>query len=353
MNSAFLSYIKAIIAFSLIIMVHEFGHFIVGKLSNIEVIEAAIGFGPKLFKTKIKDTIYAICGIPVGGYVKFLGQDPLEDIPIEKRKVAFQFKPIKQRFLTVIAGPLLNYITAILLLVVAISMGIYFGTTQIEEVIADTPAQKAGFLAGDKIIKINGIKISEWDDITEIINKHPEDKVEFQVGRDEKVIKLYPTLSEREGKGFLGIAAVVEKRRVPFFKALMMAIESSIKISYFFFAAILMLIMGKIPIEYARPISPIGAVRIMAQTDITYGIQSFLNLLGYMSVIIAIGNLLPILPLDGGHILFMIIEKIRGKKVNPKVIIAITNIGTIIMIAIIIFAFYLDIFNPIDIFNLK
>ena len=114
-----------------------------------------------------------------------------------------------------------------------------------------------------------------------------------------------------------------------------------------------MLITGKIPIEYARPLSPIGAVRIMAQTDITYGIQSFLNLLGNISVMIAIGNLLPVLPLDGGHILFMIIEKIKGKKVNPKVIIAVTNIGMIIMIALIIFAFYLDIFNPIDIFNLK
>jgi len=353
MNPSFFSYLKAIIAFSLIIIVHEFGHFIAGKLSKIEVLEAALGLGPKLFKTKIKDTIYAICCIPVGGYVKFLGQDPLENIPLEKRGVAFRYKSIKKRFLTVIAGPLFNYITAILLLAIAINMGIYFGTTKIEDVLANTPAQEAKFMAGDEIIRINGEEVETWDDITEIISEHPGEKLEFQVKRDGMITILYPRLTKKEGSGFLGIATVVEKRRVPFLKALVMGAESTIMTSYHFLVAIPMLIIGKIPLEYARPISPIGVVKLIAQTDITYGIQSFLQLLGMMSVIIAIGNLIPILPLDGGHILFMIIEKVIGKKVNPKVIIAVSNIGTLILIVIFLFAFYLDIFSPIDISFLR
>lgn len=353
MNPVMLSYIKAIIALSLILIIHEFGHFIVGKLCKIEVLEAAIGFGPKLLKIKIKDTIYAICGFPFGAYVKFLGQDSLEDIPLDKKDVAFCYKSIKDRFFTVISGPLLNYILAILLLTIAISMGIYSGTTQIEKVLEDTPAYETGFLSGDKIVKINGHKISTWDDITEIIGKYPGEKIEFEIERNREIIKLYPTLTERDGLGFLGIAPVTEKIKVPLFKALLLGTESVIKTSYYFFVVILMLVTGKIPIKYARPLSPIGAVKIIAQTDITYGIQSFLSLLGYMSVILAIGNLLPVLPLDGGHVLFIIIERIRGKKVSPKIMLVINNVGTLILIAILLLAFYLDIFSPIDISTLR
>ncbi len=352
MNPIMLSYIKAIIALSLIVIIHEFGHFIVGKLCKIEVLEVAIGFGPKLLKTKIKDTIYAICGFPFGGYVKFLGQDPFEDIPPNKKDVAFYYKSIKDRFFTVISGPFLNYISAILLLAIAISMGIYSGTTQIDKVLEDTPAYETGFLSGDKIIKISGQKISTWDDITEVIGKYPGEKIEFEVERNGEILKLYPTLTERDGLGFLGIAPVTEKIKVTFFKALVLGTESTIKTSYYFFAIILMLVTGKIPIKYARPVSPIGAVKIIAQADIIYGVQSFLSLLGYMSIIIAIGNLLPVLPLDGGHILFMIIEKIRGKKVSPKIILTVTNIGTLILITLLLLAFYLDIFSPIDISTL-
>jgi regulator of sigma E protease len=353
MNPIMLSYIKAIIAFSLIVIIHEFGHFIVGKLFKIEVLEAAIGFGPKLLKKKIKDTIYAICAFPIGGYVRFLGQDPLEDIPIDKKDVAFCYKSIKDRFLTVISGPLLNYISAILLLTIAISMGIYSGTTQIDKVLEDTPAYETGFLSGDKILKINGQKISTWDDITNIIGKYPGEKIELEVERNGEIVKLYPTLTKRNGLGFLGIAPVTEKIKIPLYKALVLGIESVIKASYYFFETIIMLITGRIPIEYARPVSPIGTVKIIAQTDITYGMQSFLSLLGYMSVIIAIGNLLPVLPLDGGHLLFMIIERIRGKKVSPKIMLIINNIGTLILIAILLLAFYLDIFSPIDMSTLK
>ncbi|MFC2159478.1 RIP metalloprotease [Actinomycetota bacterium] len=347
-----LQYLLAIIGLSLIIIVHEFGHFIFAKSGRMYIHEFFIGFGPRLFKFKSKaGTVYGLKAVPVGGYVKVMGMDRNEVIPEDKKQMSYQSKPFYKKFFTIFGGAGFNVIFAIVLIGIFLAMGTYEPSTTIEYVQPETPAEASGIEAGDKVIAINGEKITTWDEFASLTQNKPGEEVVYTLIRDGREIKITPVLDTVEGVGYLGIGPEYVKVYMSFPEIVKESFVMTWDIIATYFKLFGKLFTGQIPFDQARPVSPIGVVSIFQQS-ISMGMQNFILFLALVSILIGFGNLLPILPLDGGHILILIIETIRKKPVPQRVLEVTNSIGIFIMVAILITGFVFDIINPFNLNNM-
>ena len=350
-----LQYILAIIGLSMIVIVHEFGHFLMAKLSGIHVEEFFIGFGPKLFKFKDRrGTAYGISAIPVGGYNKLLGMDRNESIPPNLKNKAFQNKPFYKKMLVAIGGVGFNVIFAVILIGIILS---FAPTVIISFIEPESPADINGFKVSDEVIALNDQKIESWDDFSEVTEEHPDKVVTYTVIRGGEEIKLEVKLGNVEGQGYLGISPryTVSPRyaieKFGFFGVIKESLRITWDISVTYVKLFGMLFSGKIPLSEARPVSPIGLVSLFQQFA-SISMQDFLFFVALVSILMGFGNLIPILPLDGGNIVLIIIEAVRRKPVPRKVLEIFNSVGVFIMVSILIIGFVFDIVNPIDISNL-
>ncbi len=347
-----LQYILAIAGLSLIVFVHESGHFSMAKLGGIHVEEFFIGFGPKLIKFRDRGgTSYGISAIPLGGYNKILGMDRNESVPSQLRDKAFYNKPFYKKLLVVIGGIGFNIIFAVLLIIIYLSMGIMAPTTVIDYIEPDSPAEAGGFKIGDKVNSLEGQAIESWDDFSAMTKKFPGEEVTYTVIRGDSEIKLKVKLDNIEGQGFLGIGPGYIEEKLGFIGTIKESFKIIWDISVTYVRLFGMLFSGKIPLSEARPVSPVGIVSIFQQSA-SMGIQNFIFFVALVSLLLGYGNLIPILPLDGGNIVFIIIESIRRKPVPKKVLEVANSIGLFILISFMIIAFVLDIIKPFDIMNI-
>ncbi len=326
-----LTAIAAIFVFLLVVVIHEGGHFSVAKLVGIKVNEFAIGMGPKLFQKRKGETVYTIRALPIGGYVKMEGEDEDSDDPRGFSKVS-----VWSRIAVVSAGAIMNFVLAIVVLsIVAFSLGL--PTTTIEEVLVDSPAMEYGVLPGDKIISIDGVEISEWNEIVETINSSETSKaLDIKVQRDGKIISLQvkPVLDDERV-----VIGIVPRSEKSFFKS----IEAGFKDTWHFlklmFNFIAMLFQGKVSTnDLAGPIGVINEIGNQAKV----GFLNLLYILGFISVNLGFFNLLPIPALDGSRIVFLLIEAIRGKPVDPKKEGFIHFLGFIFLISLMLLVTYKD-----------
>ncbi len=197
-----LSLIYFLIVLSILILVHEFGHFIVAKRCGVRVEKFSFGFGPKLFSIKRKDTEYLISLVPLGGYVKMAGDEPGEKL--EHKPWEFLSRPVSVRFRIIFAGPLLNYVLAFLIFSVIFMFGSPTLTTEVGSILKDYPAEKAGLAIGDKIVAVDGKAVKHWEDMTGIIHKHVEGPMRLSVERKGKGFELDVTPKVRETKDLFG-----------------------------------------------------------------------------------------------------------------------------------------------------
>jgi len=348
-------YILAIIGLSLIIIVHEFGHFLMAKLSGIHVEEFFIGFGPKLFKFKDRrGTTYGISAIPVGGYNKLLGMDRNESIPPDMKDKSYHNKPFYKKLLVVIGGVGFNVIFAVILIGIILS---FASTTIISFIEPESPADINGFKVGDEVIALNDQKIESWDDFSTMTKKYPGEEVTYTVIRDGEEIKLEAKLNNVEGQGFLGISPryTVSPRyaieKFGFFGVIKESFRITWDISVTYVKLFGMLFSGKIPFSEARPVSPIGLVSLFQQFA-SISMQDFIFFVALVSILMGFGNLIPILPLDGGNIVLIIIEAVRRKPVPRKVLEIFNSVGVFIMVSILIIGLVFDIINPFKIINM-
>lgn len=347
-----LQYILAIIGLSLIVIVHELGHFLMAKLSGIHVEEFFIGFGPKLFKFKDRrGTTYGISAIPVGGYNKLLGMDRNESIPPDMKDKSYHNKPFYKKLLVSIGGPVFNVIFAVILIGIFLSMGVLVPTTIIDYVQPEAPAEKNGFEIGDEVVALNDQKIESWDDFSVLTKKYPGKEVTYTVIRNGEEIKLEVKLNNVEGQGYLGISPSSVEEKLGFLEIVKESFKMTWDISIGYVKVIGMLFSGKIPLSEARPVSPIGVVSIFQQFAST-GMQNFIFFVAFVSILIGFSNLIPILPLDGGNIVLIIIEAIRRKPVPRKVLEIFNYIGIFILVSILIIGIVFDIINPFKIINM-
>jgi regulator of sigma E protease len=346
--------IAAILVFGLLIFFHELGHFIVAKLKKVYVERFSIGFGPVIYSRKIGETEYALSLLPLGGYVKMHGEDPKEVVNDAMRDKSFSNKPLLARVQIVSAGPIFNFLLAILLFYIVFMIGIPKLLPVIGEIQKDMPAY--GLLQeGDRIVAINGIKIAYWDDMSDFIKKNADSELELDIERAGKriTVKITPSLSEtpnifgeKTKVGLIGVAPKGEIQTVRYnpIKSIYLAVTRTYDVTKLTVIGIIKLIQRVVP---ANNIGGPIMIFQMARDTARAGLNSLLVFTAVISINLAILNLFPIPVLDGGHLLFYLIEAITRRPVSIRTREISQMIGLALILALTIFAFYNDIIRII------
>ena len=347
-----------IVALALLILSHEFGHFICAKLSKTKVEEFGFGFPPRIFGIKKGETVYSINWIPFGGFVKVLGEDSAD-----KQAGSFASKPIYIRAIILAAGVFFNLVLAWILFSVVFMAGApssvdddAFGIVTILEVQKGTPAEEIGLLPGDKIQRLffEG-EILESDNVIyvqEFISKHKGQEIEMEILRGKELIKVIaiPNPNPPEGVGALGIAMdKIGIVSMPFHKAVWNGAKDTVFLTVLITKAFANLITDLVTgagaaIQVAGPIGIVNMVGTASEFGLVYVIQ-FIALL---SINLAIINMIPFPALDGGRLLFLAIEAIKRSPINPKITMVANSIGFFILVALMLLITFQDIIRLVE-----
>ena len=333
-----------------LVLVHELGHFAVAKSVGVRVERFSIGFGPKLWSIKKGETEYLLCAIPLGGYVKMGGDEPGENIKGEKWE--FLSRNVFDRFKIIFAGPLVNYMLAFLIFSVIFMFGSPTMTTEVGALLKDYPAEKQGVLVGDKVLAIDGKAVKYWDDMTEMIYKHTDGPMKLSIERNGKMVEqeVIPTVRETKDIfgtktkiALLGIRPSQKMESIKYgpLESFGKGFKKLIQLTAITYKALWSVITGKLSMKESMT-GPIGIFIITGEVA-RLGFIYLLNFIAILSASLAIFNLLPFPVLDGGHILFLIIEKLRGKPVPLKTQEIIANVGISLLIMLTVFICYNDI----------
>lgn len=323
----------SIIVLSVLVMFHEFGHFIVAKLSGARVNEFSIGFGPRLFKKKYGETEYSFRALLFGGYVALEGEDEKSSDPR-----AIVNKPWPVRLAVFAAGPLMNILLAFLLLFI-VFFNIGSPIPQIKSVMEGYPAEKAGILPGDKIVMVNNTKINTWEELEKAISSNGERVLTIEIQRENQILQkqVKPIFDKNASKVMIGIVPDYERSISLAFKT---AINQTVYFSKLIILSLVMLVTGKVSVnDIMGPVGIVQAVGTVAKT----GVINLLAFSALISVNLGLFNLLPLPALDGGRILFVLAEAVRGKPLPPEKEGYIHYLGFLLLIALLIFATYRDI----------
>lgn len=345
-----LSTIAFIFVLSVLVVVHEFGHFAVAKLLKVRVEVFSVGFGRKILKFKKKETEYRISLVPLGGYVKLAGDSPEEKR--EGKSYEFLSRSVSERAAIIFAGPVLNYLIAFLLFSVVFFAGVPALTTKIDGALENYPAKKAGLEKGDRVISVDGRKVKYWDELSSIIhNKINSDKMVLEVLRGEKIIEidLVPNVEETRNilgqnirVGLIGIkpSNETELLRYGFFKSVYMGADKVFQLTRLTYLGLYSMITGKMSVRESVT-GPIGIFYITGEAA-KLGFVYLLQLMAALSVSLAIINLFPFPVLDGGHLFFLLLEKIKGRPLSLRTQEIAARVGISILAALMIFVFYND-----------
>lgn len=355
--------IPFIILLGILVFVHEFGHFIVARLTGVEVSAFSIGFGKVLWeKQDKKGTLWRISAVPLGGYCQFLGDADASsstsekvELTDEQKKRAFAFqKPVK-KLAIVLAGPGFNYLFAILIYTLLFTfIGKITYPPVIGEVMENSAADKAGIKEGDRVLKVNGIEIEDFSDISREVSLSVDSKTKVEIKRGEYILDFDIELTEIEldeedgtksKRRMLGIKSVTSietsEESVPVYVAFYDAVKEVADITVTTLRGVGQMITGKRGSEDIG-----GIIRVAEMTGDISKSQSLLNFLVFMallSVNLGLINLFPIPVLDGGHIVFYTMEIITGKELNEKVKDYMFRFGIALLLALMVLATFNDV----------
>ena len=350
------------------VMVHEGGHFFAAKATGMKATEFFFGFGPKLWSTTRGETEYGVKAIPLGGYVRIVGMNAYEEVAPEDMGRTYREQPFWAKSVVVLAGVASHFVVSFLIFFfVATAIGSEEVTTTIDQVHGslddgtESPAAAAGILAGDEVLRIDGVTITEWTDLQDVVSARPGESVEIVVARDGDQVVLFTTLAALPGeegpRGFLGVSPASEKVRMNPIAGFVDAGASVGQATRASGTGFWQLITGlgdllqatftgdTETIDETRPASPIGLVRIGAQTE-SLGIGFTLELVALVNVFVGFFNLIPVYPLDGGHFAVALYERIRGREADVAKLAPIAAAVVIFLILLGVLAIYLDIVNP-------
>ena len=334
----------------LLIIVHEAGHFLMAKLTGVRVEKFSLGFGPRLTSKVVGGTEYDIRYIPLGGFVKMAGDNPEEKTGAPDEYLS---KTALQRGLIVFFGPLFNYILGFLCFWFIFIAGYPTLTTKVGGLIEGLGAKAAGVQVGDKITAIDGAKVLYWEDIQEIIhNDKNKEKVELTVLRKDKEYKIGVSLQSKELDDAMGAKRNVQLLGItPFMdeivsvrygvgKAFLLSAAKIWDMTSLTYKALFRMVTGKISMRESVT-GPLGIFYITSKAA-SIGFIAVLHLIAVLSVSLGLFNLLPLPILDGGHIFFLCIEKLRGKPLSLKSEEWITKIGLAFIITLAVLVTYND-----------
>ncbi|OPJ57127.1 RIP metalloprotease RseP [Alkalithermobacter paradoxus] len=325
----------SLIVFGVIVLFHEFGHFIVAKATGVKVHEFAIGMGPKIFSRKGVETEYTLRVLPLGGYIRMEGEDASSDDPR-----SFNKKSVPERAGIILAGPIMNFILSIALFTfIFVSIGV--PTTVIKSTIENRPAREVGLQAGDKIVEIDQSKIKTWEDVINKIGNSPGKDISIKVKRNDELLTYNVRTIEENGRAVIGIIPKEEKN-------ILLALRYGFqRVIYILNDMILFLgraISGRA--SSSEIAGPVGILNLVGQAAET-GILNVVSLAAVISLNLGLLNLLPIPALDGSRVLFLIVEALRGKKIDPEKEGTVHLIGFVLLMTLMIFVTYKDILRII------
>lgn len=340
------------IVLGVLIFFHELGHFLVARLCGVGVEKFSLGFGPRIFGKKVGITDYRVSAIPLGGYVKMVGEEPDTEIDPADIPISFTHKHVLKRILIVAAGPFFNLLLAVI---------IFFGIFQISgllllkpsigKVEEGSPAYRAGLQKDDLVLGIEGADIKSWDEMASIITESNGRTLAITVRRGERVRafdvtpepKVTPNIFGEDTERYvIGVTAAGEvfTRDLNLFQAFGESLKQTYKITELTLISIVKLIQGTLSTKTLG-----GPIMIaeMAGQQAKEGAANLVFFIALLSINLAILNFLPIPVLDGGHLLFFFIEAVTGRPVNTRVREVAQQIGIFILILLMVYVFYNDI----------
>lgn len=376
-----------------VVMIHEAGHFFTAKMFDFKATKFFVGFGPTVWSFQKGETEYGLKALPLGGFVKIVGMNPYEEVPPEDRARSYPNKPPWQKAIVLVAGSATHWVVAFVLLLVAfMTIGLPTGraTTTVSDVTTtigsvETPAGEAGLLPGDRIVSVDGVEASSWDQVSDYIKAHAGDEVTFVIDREgerlERTVTLGYALFDSEGAlvdfapaseepldpqadqragGFLGVSPEAEYRKEGLVGAAGEAGSFTWDLTTGSFAGIGRVfgtvvdpdfwgeLSGSQPRSSDGALGIVGASRIAGQSVEKGRYLEFIGLIASFTVFVGLMNLLPLPPLDGGHLAVVAYEKITGRTVDVRKLIPVAAAVISFFVLLFLAVLYLDISNPLD-----
>jgi len=342
----------------MLILIHEAGHLLAAKKLDVEVEVFSLGFGKRLCGVKAGGTDYRISLFPFGGYVKMAGEDPSE---AKGGSGELSSKPAGHRFWIIAAGALTNYIFAFILFSVIFMIGVPTLSNEVGQVLKDYPAEKAGVKVGDSILSINGKEVEYWDDIVETIKEEsagdgPVLDIEIMrdgelmaLGVEPEILHVTNIFGQTISRPMIGIAPRSKILSVSYdpFRAVYFGGRRLLVLTGMTYKGIWLLLTGGMPLKTSVS-GPIGIAHLMGEAA-RLGIVPLLIIMAHVSMALAIFNLLPFPVLDGGHIIFLALEKVRGRPLSVGVQEIITQVALVLLIVFALFVSWQDLlkFTPL------
>lgn len=330
-----------VLVFGVIIFIHELGHFLAAKWSDIKVHEFSLGMGPKIFGFKKGDTDYNLRLFPIGGFVNMEGEDKESD-----DVKSFGKKPLHKKIFVILAGAFMNLLLGFILLVIILSFQPKISSTTVAQFRENSISSKTGLQVGDKIEKINGTRIYVDNDIIYKLYSDKDGVVGMSVIRDGQKIKLdsvkFNIDQDDKGNSSTNIDFLVKTQEKSFFTIIKESWLKTVSTARLVWLSLMDLVTGRASINDLS--GPIGVAGVIGEAS-SMGILSFLMMVSFITINIGVFNILPIPALDGGRFVFLIVEKIIKKPINPKIENYIHSIGFILLILLMIFVTFNDIFK--------
>ncbi len=341
-----------VLIFSVVVISHEFGHYLLARLNGIHVLEFFIGMGPTLVSKKIGDTLYSVKLLPLGGACLFEGEDGLALKEGEVSKGSFAQAGVWGRIATVAAGPIFNFLLSFLVALVMIAMLLAIREPIATTILEDSAAYAAGLEDGDRIISLNGERIYLYNEISLYMQLYEAGEITVVYERDgvRDSVTLTPLYSVESGSYLLGISCgeFADTSGLNAIKYAWYEVRYSVKMTY---KSLLLLLKGQVSTDEVT--GPVGiAVNVVGKTyeeTKVYGwetvLLNMLNITLLLSVNLGIMNLLPLPALDGGRLVFLVVELLRGKPVPAKYEGFVHMIGMMLLMALMAFVFFNDLKN--------
>jgi membrane-associated protease RseP (regulator of RpoE activity) len=351
------------------VMVHEGGHFVAARLTGMKVTEFFFGFGPKLWSTKRGETEYGAKAIPAGGYVRITGMNPLEQVDPADIGRTYREKKFWEKSVVVLAGVLLHFVMAyVLLFGMLMAYGVPEFAPEVSKIAADSPAELSGIEVGDRIVEFAGIPIEDWDQLVREIQARPGQTVTFVVLRDGRAVRLSTRLATQHpdgptSTGYFGIVPpgpiLVD---VDTLTAVGVSGQELVAMTKTAYGALFNLVRpsslaqllgvfadgGESLPDNLRPTSPLGIAQIGSQIG-ELGVQRTLFILAFLNVFLGVLNGLPIYPLDGGHFVVALYERVTHRRADVRKLAPIAAMVIMLLVFIGLVGLFLDIVNPIDV----